>query len=106
MSKKKMMWLAVVADLECSYMEGKEISTTTKLWEKSQILNAAYTYAKRGFVWPCFIVMKARLRTFKVGILTTGSKTGYVYTVTKVECDDDEVDSFAVAHLDNVHYFQ
>lgn len=97
MSKKKMMWLAVVADLECSYMEGKEISTTTKLWEKSQILNAAYTYA---------YVMKARLRTFKVGILITGSKTGYVYTVTKVECDDDEVDSFAVAHLDNVHYFQ
>lgn len=50
--------------------------------------------------------MKARLRTFKVGILITGSKTGYVYTVTKVECDDDEVDNFALAHLDNVHYFQ
>ena len=69
-------------------------------------MNAAYTYAKRGFVWPCFIVMKARLRTFKVGILITGSKTGYVYTVTKVECDDDEVDNYALAHLDNVHYFQ
>lgn len=35
-----------------------------------------------------------------------GLKMGYVYIVMKVECDDDEVDSFVVVYFDNVYYFQ
>lgn len=61
-----------------------------------------YIYVKCGFVWLCFIVMKVCLRIFKVGILIMGLKMGYVYIVMKVECDDDEVDSFVVVYFDNV----